>query len=151
LQVDEIRQRVATEALSWEGVKYAHQARTRRGADCVGFVVCVGRDAGVMPWVEDDPRWEAFRNYRRFPDTDFMERGLDSFLVRIRKEEAGVGDVYWYRVRSVPRHLGIIVDSRSMMHSDISKKRICRYPLRDRDLDFVRAAYRYPGLAEAAS
>lgn len=40
---------VIAAARAWVGVPFLHQGRTRHGVDCVGLLVCVLRDVGLVP------------------------------------------------------------------------------------------------------
>ena len=152
-----LRAAVSVEALRWLGVLYGHQQRNfgvngdlaSAVVDCIGLVACVGRNAGVMGWVEDDPRWGRFRSYGREAEPKLMQEGLEMFLHRIPREDYQVGDVIWVRDRNEPRHLGIVVCSRSIVHADLRRGQVERYPIVDVPPNFFKAAFRYERIQQA--
>lgn len=56
------------EARRWIGVPYRHQGRSARGLDCIGFVIWVCAQRGILP--EDFER----RDYGRLPRAELLEK-----------------------------------------------------------------------------
>lgn len=104
----EERQDIVTEARSWLGTPYVHQASTKgAGADCLGLLRGVWRAVmGVEPeavpsysmdWSEpqgEERMWDAARRH----------------LIAKPVKEAAVGDVLLFRMRDrrVAKHVGLV-------------------------------------------
>ena len=56
-------------ARSWIGVPYKHQGRSRRGVDCGGLLLCIGRDLDVK-------LLEPSVGYSMSPDPELILKGL---------------------------------------------------------------------------
>lgn len=54
-------QQVIDEARAWVGVPFLHQGRSRQGVDCIGLIIVVAKDLGLVPAEFDS------RNYGRAP------------------------------------------------------------------------------------
>lgn len=94
---------VVNTARSYVGTKFVHQGRLRNaGIDCLGLLICVGREVGVASAYPDP------RDYKLAPDTDAMRRGLCAHLMPVPFSERQLGDVLWFRAPLSPQHLGII-------------------------------------------
>ncbi len=108
----ELRHAIKTATLCYLNVPYRHLGWGPKFFDCIGLIVRVGWDLGIL--AEDiDP---VFRSYSTNPDPEHMKAGLDRYLDRlIPSSTAGVGDVFWFRDRrrysdahTSPMHVGII-------------------------------------------
>jgi cell wall-associated NlpC family hydrolase len=85
-------------ARSWIGTPFHHQARLKgHGVDCVGLVVGVAMDLGLV--VRDR------RDYSRLPDGFSLEAELEDQLVQV--PDRAPGDVLMFRMPRLPRHVGI--------------------------------------------
>jgi len=91
---------VYSEARAWVGVPFAHQGRSRTtGVDCVGLVICVARELGLVPPDADE------NGYRRAPDGSMLDR-CDEWMDRAPIAEAHVAAV---RFSVAPQHLAFLV------------------------------------------
>lgn len=86
-------------ARSWIGVPFTHQGRSRDGVDCVGLVICVARELGLVPMDADA------NGYRRAPDGSMLEQ-CDVWLDRSPLDVAHVAAI---RFSVAPQHLAILV------------------------------------------
>ncbi len=143
-----LRQRIVEEALRWKDTPYVHQRRQVGAVDCIGLVICVGREAGALIWNEDDPRWQEFKNYSFIADFEAMHRGLKIFMGQLNRKEASPGDVIWIRDQGVARHLGIVVSERSYVHAFRGANKVLEHPFTLRSRKYIRSAFRFPLLQE---
>jgi NlpC/P60 family putative phage cell wall peptidase len=99
--------RVVTEARSWVGTPYLHQASTKgAGTDCLGLVRGVWR---ALFGAEPEPV-PAYSEDWAEPDHDeVLLRASERWLCRKPLDAAEVGDVLLFRMRSgsIAKHLGI--------------------------------------------
>lgn len=145
----ELRRKIAEKAREMLGTPYAHQHRTKRAMDCIGLVILVGAEAGVMEWNEDSEEWKKFKNYDSTPDMWTMKMGLETFLYPLPMKSYGLGDIIWLRDVGHARHLGIVTSERSYVHALRSEEKVIESILTPYVKNFIRATFRYPLLQEA--
>lgn len=109
------RAAIVSEARTWLGVPYQHQARNRAvGVDCAGLVIVVARAVGAVPADFD------ISNYSAQPDGTLLDR-CGGLMSRIDIEAVQPGDIVATRFEADPCHLGILGDYRhgglSLIHA----------------------------------
>jgi len=99
------KESIVTEARSWLGTPFHHQARVKGvGVDCVGLVIGVARNLGLV-----DPNFDV-NCYPRVPDgTSFLQL-IAQNLREVPFEDAQLGDVCCIAIESDPQHVGIVGD-----------------------------------------
>lgn len=148
----ELRQQIAGAANSFLEVPYGHQRRSRAMVDCIGLVVCVGSELGIMKWDEKSEAVKPFLNYSYTSDMQLMKKGLETFLHQIiPKENATIGDILWIRSPR-PQHLGIItrLNPMVMVHAQRTAGKVVEHRITSKVKNHIVAAWRYPGLQEIA-
>ncbi len=138
------REQVADEARTWIGTPWHHQAfRKGVGCDCIGLIRGVGDATKAFEYDASSFRVRQFRGYPRHPNPRVMYAALQEFLTKIDKREAGVGDIFWFRIEGSPQHLGILSEPGIIIHADLLAGRVIEHSVR-----FMRivAAFRYPNL-----
>lgn len=103
-------------ARSYLGTPFHHQGRLRGvGVDCVGLVLCVARELGVVPQGWDVP------GYSRHPDGVELVRHLTERMDAV-PDAMRPGDVVLVAFARHPQHVGIVGDYRhgglSLIHAD---------------------------------
>lgn len=112
-----ISEAIIAEARTWLGTPWHHQACVKGvGADCTGVVRGVGNALGLMRYDDKAEDTKAYRGYGRAPIPRLVVQGLDQFLDRVPRAEAGPGDVLLLRAPE-PQHLAIVTDADSMIHA----------------------------------
>lgn len=111
----QIRELIASEAISWLGTPYHHRARVKsHGADCATFIDEVMRAAGVWPEIE-----VPFYPLQWFLHED-RERWLEALgqrgAVEIPPEEKRKGDLLVVRMGRTFSHGAIILDWPQVIH-----------------------------------
>lgn len=87
------------QARAYLGTPFVHQGRTSAGVDCIGFVLCVLRDAGIE--LEDRT------DYGRQPTKGLLMKELNRQLTRVDTEEIQDGDIMLLRwPNGAPTHVG---------------------------------------------
>jgi NlpC/P60 family putative phage cell wall peptidase len=139
------RTEVVAAARGWIGTPYRHQARLKGvGVDCIGLVICVARDGGLVPADFD------INGYRRRPDGTTLMRLSRENMVQIRQDEMQAGDVVVVAFDTDPQHFAILADYRhgglSMIHAASGHGHVIETRLMfSRALRFV-AAFQLPGV-----
>lgn len=97
------RTAIVAAARSHTGVRWRHQGRSREhGIDCVGLLICVGRDLGLCA-----PDFD-ISGYAKRPEMGWLERELGTYL---QPGAAGLpGDVMLFAFAGEPMHVGIVSD-----------------------------------------
>lgn len=143
------RARIVAEALSWEGVPFRHQGRSRSGVDCVGLGICVGRALGLLGDYD-------ILNYRRNADGADLLREFRGQMGREKPiNRAAEGDVLLFRDRQFTVHVGIVIDVAprvQIIHAYATARKVLRcWPGRERDAqgllsDRIQFCFEYPGV-----
>lgn len=148
------REAVVAEARRWLGTPFHHKARLQGvGVDCLGLVWAVGEGAGVMPPITKKQAAPFWRFYGRRPNPPEMGAALRQFLVPIRADEAGLGDICWMHWGNfIPVHMAILGEAegrRTLIHAvlDIGVVEHSLIPERAAD---IYSFWRYPGVAQCA-
>lgn len=138
---------IVAETLTWDGVPFRHQGRSRRGVDCVGLGICVGRAVGLLGDYD-------ILNYRRNADGADLIREFRGQMGREKPvADAEPGDVFLFRDRQFAVHVGIVVETAprvQVMHAYAPARRVLRcWPDRMRDAqgtlaDRILFCFEYP-------
>jgi len=132
---------VIEEARSYLGTTWVHQGRSRRGVDCVGFLLLSFMTSGIK--LNDS------RGYARKPDGIMLKKMMDgqkSFMT-VGKNDIKAGDVLLFRIRHDPQHVGLVVPSKTakfgMIHSyNGGEKKVVEHDLADYWIKKIVAVYR---------
>ena len=130
------RQDIVTEARTWLGVRWRHQGRTRFGIDCVGLIVVVGRELGLLDY--------DFGGYGRRPDKSFMSH-FETNGTRVPRADRQAGDVAIFKDQNYPCHVGLFgskADRLTVIHARAPKKVVEEYFANELANDLV-AVYRF--------
>jgi cell wall-associated NlpC family hydrolase len=143
-----VRAALCAEALSWVGVPFLHQGRTRAGVDCIGFVAAVGIAVGLIAaGVWSLPGALKYAGYGRNPDGR-LRQGLDEHFPACAVPEPGSIVLMEYR-DAQPQHLGILVahpmGGEALVHA--LRRGVRAHRLDERWRSRIVAAYDYPGAA----
>ncbi len=109
------RAEIISEARSWMGTRYLHQARVKGVAtDCIGLVGGTALALGIpgaREWADD----ASLHCYGPTPDPRVLIGACDRLLVRIPLHTAIPGDVLVMAFEKEPQHFGIITQLAPMM------------------------------------
>lgn len=135
---------IVAEARSWLGTPYHHQQREKgRFVDCVGLIIGVARRFDLGDYRSLD--------YTRIPDPEHMAAKLLANLDPILPEQAQPGDILWFALAGVPRHVGILADHPqgsgfSLIHAYAEIGRVVEHRLDAKWRRRICGAYSYRGL-----
>lgn len=142
------RQRVVTEARTWLGTPFHHQAALKGvGCDCAGLIRGVGEVSGAIKI--DPAEWAAVGNYGRQPHPPRMRAVLEHFLIPV--EGPKIADVCWMEWREgLPMHLAILAEHQgrqTIIHALTDAGKVVEHGLTDEWRARITSWWRYPGLA----
>lgn len=105
-----------SECRTYLNVPWRHQGRSRRGVDCVGFLLLSLKSIGV-DMLE-------IKGYSRHPDGVELKKVMDrqpNMRMLQPSDKMKVGDIVLFRIRREPQHVALIVPSSTsdfgMIHS----------------------------------
>lgn len=113
---DPERARIVACARTWQGVRFRHQGQTRRGVDCIGLMMALGRELGTWTLANDDPLVKEWLGYPRIPNPERLMAALDRHLTRVPVAAMQSADIALFRGNRWPQHLGLI-DGDRIIHS----------------------------------
>lgn len=119
---------IVSAARGYLGTPWRHQGRVKgHGVDCVGLVVCVCRELGVV-----GPDWDV-KGYSRVPDGKELERHLHENLSAIPRAEIAPGCVVCVAFDKHPQHVAIVGDyvhgGLSMIHAEMRSGKVVEHRL----------------------
>lgn len=139
------------EVVSWEGVPFLHQGRTRQGCDCVGFVIGV---AAALHLPNVDKATELL-THRRYPNPQQLREALAGCMgAPVKRGCAQPGDILVMRWKLLPLHIGILLPPcatshglRTLMHAAVAFNGVKRVPI-DADIEnrIIGDAWAMPGV-----
>lgn len=125
---------------SWMGVPFRHQGRSREGVDCAGLVICVVREAGLIP-----PDWDV-NGYSHQPDGSMFKVCGDM----LPEAPPQPGGVFVMRFAKEPQHMGFFApygDGRlSMIHALSDSGKVVEHRLDDIWKRRLVGTFRVPGV-----
>ena len=137
-------------ARSWRATPWKHQGRKKGiGVDCVGFVVEVAREAGLMDVQEA-------ANYQRRPDGQTLRAKLNEHLIAIRQVDLRPADVVLLAFDKTDTHVGIIGDypaagELSLIHAYLVASRVIEHRLDGNWRKRITGCWRIPAFASPAA
>lgn len=129
-----IRDEIVNKAREWLGVRFRHQGRSRSGVDCVGLVLKVHEE------VFSENR--EITGYSRRPNQKEVWAMMNRNLTKIKKEEAGPGDVVLMAFDTGATHLGILTEN-SIIHAFIQARKVVEQPI---DSQKIVGYFKLPGV-----
>lgn len=97
-----LREQIVTEARKYVGTPYRHLGRSRRGVDCAGLLYIV---FNALIEVGSD-----FQDYPLYPKSAEVFANIRHYAQRIKKSDAGCGDIVLMNFSGCSTHFGILTD-----------------------------------------
>lgn len=130
-------QAIVQAARAYRDVPYLHQGRSRAGLDCVGLLIVVGRDVGLIPASFD------YTNYERAQWPWVMLKQLRRWFVE-RRDGPEPGDVIVIAPRLESLHVGICTGS-GVIHARSQTERVVEHRLTDEWIYRRRGVFGWSG------
>lgn len=127
-------------AREYVGTPFHHQARLKGvGIDCIGLIVCVGKDLGFD--------FKDCTNYPWRADGVTLKKRLDEDLIVVDNPDLGDILLFWSFKPDIPTHVGIKTD-RGMVHAYAHEgaKRVVESGIDKWWTDRLVAVYQFPGV-----
>lgn len=134
-QMNNIASIIITQARTWLGTPFHHQARLKGvGCDCLGLVVGVVGELGLK-----DKHGQLIAGYDEIayskePNGKYLTQKLTNLLEEVPITQAQAGDLALFLVRDNPQHLAIITDyerTLGMIHAYAPARRVVEHRLDD--------------------
>ena len=126
-------------ARDWLGTPYQHQGTLKHvGVDCVGLLVGVAKEAGIIAGTYRIPPYEPFNN------GELLMVEIARFCDPITLDERRPGDVLIFSFLGQPQHTAY-VSRVGMIHSYAPLGKVVESPISDKWLDRIYSAWRPVG------
>lgn len=138
--LSDVRDAIVRQAREFVGTPFRHQGRVPgRALDCLGVIVCVGRQLKLF----DHDR----RDYPRVaPDGETLLREVARAGFRgIAPAAARPGDVYVMAMTRDPQHVALVTD-KGILHAWLAARAVVEHGLDDFWAARIVAAFRFPGV-----
>jgi len=120
-----LRQNIIAEARKYLGVKYEYRGRSAAGLDCAGLLYVV---FNALIEVGSD-----FQDYPLYPKSAKVFANIRHYAQRIKKSDAGAGDLVLMNFSGCSSHFGIITDT-GVIHSDTDIGKVIEHALPDKNV-----------------
>jgi len=140
---------IVTEARTWLGTPYHHQAALKGvGCDCIGLLRGV-YEAFVAPLKVDinySPHWHFHRT------KEVLYSHVRQYAEEIPLESAGLGNVLLFGFGTgSAAHAGIIATVDTIIHAYAEIGKVAETRLSEKWINRRRAAFQFPGLDQSSS
>ena len=140
------RAAIITEARSWLGTPYHHQAALKGvGCDCIGLLRGIfAAFGGIVDLPADySPTWHVHRAEERLRD------GLERYGQEVPLLSARPGDILLFGVgRGPAAHGAVLIEPEIMIHAYAEAGSVVASRLAGRWLAWRRAAFAFPGVED---
>lgn len=148
------REAIVAEARTWCGTPFMHQQSLNGvGVDCVGLILGVGRELGILQI--SPAEWEPFAAYTRQPNPARMRKAMRRFLDESAHDRLNlppIGSIGWFGWRAdLPMHLAITAefDGRATMIHAFEHQKFCVENSIDQLWrDRVDSWWQFPGMGD---
>jgi hypothetical protein len=128
-------QTIVTQARTWLGTPFHHQARLKRiGCDCLGLIVGVVDELGLKDKHGQPLAGYDEVTYSKEPDGAYLTEKLTALLDEVPFTEAQAGDLALFTVRENPQHMALLTDYEGtigMIHCYAPARRVVEHRLDD--------------------
>jgi len=129
---------VVAAARTWLGVPWRHQGGTRRGVDCAGLVVLVGRDLGLADYDTTA--------YGRWPEGHGFVTSFRAAVDGMPLPQAGPGDVLVFADAAYPCHCSFLTEKLGqphLLHAHALRRKVIEEPYAGEWPAKVKFAFRF--------
>ena len=115
------RERLLTEALSWQGTPWHHRGRVKGvGVDCLHFVAAVYERAGLAPHVDPGPYPRDWHMHR---DEERILQGVGQYAEEVdaQVDTPEPGDIAVFRFGRCYSHAAIVLDWPLVIHAYVGQ------------------------------
>lgn len=130
---------VVAAARAWVGAPYRHQGRSRMGVDCIGLVIVVVKELGLLP-PEQPPS-----NYTRRPRDGELEAYVARHCIPIENPEAGCMVLMRWAPRAPASHVGILTPD-NLIHAYGGNAKVVEHGFRSKWPARVHSFWRFVGV-----
>lgn len=142
-QTSNVVRAILDEAREWLDTPYHHQQSIKgQATDCIGLVVGVASNIGLLN--QRDRLWisKNFSGYARSPQGDLLRRGFGAFLPEYHVDDMQPGDVLLISMNYQPRHCAIYTENNTIIHAYAERGRCVEHRYAHYWRRMTLAAYR---------
>jgi NlpC/P60 family putative phage cell wall peptidase len=141
---------VIAAARAWHGTPFRHQGRIKgKAIDCVGLVLCVAEELGILDVDGRAILGRDYLNYRAQPLDSFVHQECERRLIQWDLEAMAPGDVVTMRVPDVPCHVAIISELQGnfgLIHAYSSIGKVAEHILDEKWRRRICGVFTFPGV-----
>ncbi len=138
--MNEVRQRIVTEARTWLGTPFQHQGRVKgKACDCVGLIIQTLQVVINHPYKDDV-------TYGRKPDVQTLLREVKRYLIPISLEESLPGDIVLLYFEKDPSHFGFITDKGIIHGYAKGPRKVVEHGLSEDWKNRIVGVFKIPGI-----
>jgi NlpC/P60 family putative phage cell wall peptidase len=137
---------IVSEARSWLGTKWLHQASVKGvGTDCIGLIGGVALELG-LPGAEEWKADPTLHCYGREPDARMLLSAVVGYLDPVDRADMAPGDVLLLRFNEAPQHFAIMSGDEMMIHAYAQARRVVENRIDDVWRKRILRAYAFRGV-----
>jgi NlpC/P60 family putative phage cell wall peptidase len=138
---------LVAEALSWQGTAYHNHAALKGvGADCIGFIIGVAKNVGLVPAAYDPGYYSA--DWHLHHNEERLVREVEAFGCTLRPcEDRQPGDLLLFQFGRVCAHSALLLEGEQVIHAVRDFGKVVVTGLRGEWLERLRRVYRFPEVA----
>lgn len=134
--MNQARTNIIREARLFIGTPFKHQGRTIEGMDCVGLIIAVGHNLGL---VNVD-----FTAYERSPQPGEFLDAISKYLVRTSEQKPG--NILVLSLPLYPSHLAFYTKENTIVHASSSRGRVIENRLSKDWMGRIKSMWTFPGV-----
>jgi NlpC/P60 family putative phage cell wall peptidase len=140
------RGQLLTEAVSWAGTPYhTHAALKHVGADCIGFIIGVAKNAGLLDQGYDPGYYSA--DWHLHQHEERLVREVEAFgCLPCALEDRQAGDLLLFQFGRVCAHSALCLGGELIIHAVRDFGKVVVTGLRGEWQERLRRVYRFPGI-----
>jgi cell wall-associated NlpC family hydrolase len=148
------RKQIQAAARTWHGTPFADKGRVKgRGLDCVGLVLCVAEELGVIGLDGRPMRGADYMDYHSQPAGTLVHDECCKRLIRKLPKDIVPGDIVSMRLPDYPTHVGIITEVGGHLYIIHAYDGLLTKKCVEHILDFkwrrrIVGAFEYPGTVD---
>ena len=113
-------------ARTWIGVPYKQSGSHRNGANCIGLLIGIAREAGLETIAEEAAPHADFAHP---PESGAILKIMKEYLNKIPMSDSLPGDIMLFKIGREPQHIALLTEFGIILHADIHSGKTVEHKL----------------------